>query len=298
MTLKVGGTYTARNGLIVRITRDLPSGNFEGRRDEWSATASPIIYRPNGTTLADGWAEYSIDAMKTYVLDDAPDGRVPDPMQDRLDKLEAQCADLFRQLRDVRQRATSERTWEIASGEAMKRIERLESAETGVNGTRNIVARMAARVNELVDRLDGTDRLVSALCEGRSTHDETLREHATSIHGVRDRVATIESTLARIEDMLTSEKRDGSHSMRFSPPPPGFPDYSKGPLRDLNTGELIEQAYPEVRQPPAMRESLGWFNLYPSGEFVRHGSRVAADADDSYFNTRVACVEIFKGEGL
>lgn len=204
---------------------------------------------------------------------------VPDRTPDRLDALESRARDMDRQLREVRTRIS-------ANGE--------------------LIASLASKTDEDIERLNSTDRCVEVIRQGyedlRSNaeaddanlakHHERIREVEQRILGLptgpelQHRLATVEASLARIEDMLTAEKPEPihGHSMRFSKPPAGMHDYSKGPPR----------------------KSLGWINVMPDGggsilvDDRLSPTREHADlcAKMNRGATRIACIEVFEGDGL
>lgn len=87
------------------------------------------------------------------------------PTDDRLDKLDAICTDLLRQLRDVRERAR---------GDTM--------------------AGMAAKIEEIVDRLDGTDRRVEALKQGLNDAQDVVGKHEDRLNALETARAWIDTT--------------------------------------------------------------------------------------------------------
>lgn len=216
--LRVGRGYTARNGKIVNVEADLGGGIFRGECE-----TAVIIYREDGTTLADGWQDYNIHWPPTWEPE-----------------------------------VTTRECLELHSGQ---------------------IAALADRV----DNLSGI------------------------LHNHNKRVVAIEATLARIEDMLTSEKCDGSHSMRFSTPPAGFSDYSQGlKIGPTRYGNIKVRNCTAGPTPPVPRKSLGWVNVMPdSGGSILVDDRLSPTREHADLcarmnrgATRIACIEIFEGEGL
>lgn len=228
---KAGNTYRTRDGQKVTID-DISvahPGYMIGRIGNDTALWS---WHLNGRINNDG-PNSPIDLMSNEIAQS-----IEDVTPDRLSVVESSLRDLHRQLRVVR------------------------SNQVG------LVASMAAKIEDLGKRLDGTDRRVAALKEGvNDAHtavgglDSIGRANAERINHIAQRVGAIESTLARIEDCLTS-------------------------------------AAPMM--PP--RKSLGWLNVTPQEPTIRgtfvvlHPTRAAADMTASM--RRVACVEIFEGDGL
>ena len=164
-----------------------------------------------------------------------------------------------------------------------------------------LIASMATKIEQALNRLDGTDRRVAAINAGLKDAGDLLLKHEDRIatverngrYAVFDRrVAAVEATLARIEDMLTSE--------------------SNRKLADLGTGELVKaqsapeykvkttkQILQEVREAKSRpRKSIGWFNFEaPFGRTaIFYPDRMSADRCAG--TSRLACVEIFEGDGL
>lgn len=253
---KAGNTYRTRSGVeagidSVRETDGALMGwlNFEGE-GRMTACWFPDGSMTNGRVKEDPYdlmpsqedaIEQPLGALD-YVTESGRVKRmvqsIEDVTPDRLSVVESSLRDVHRQLRVVR------------------------SNQVG------LVASMAAKIEDLGKRLDGTDRRVAALKEGvNDAHtavgglDSIGRANAERINHIAQRVGAIESTLARIEDCLTS-------------------------------------AAPMM--PP--RKSLGWLNVTPQEPTIRgtfvvlHPTRAAADMMASM--RRVACVEIFEGDGL
>jgi hypothetical protein len=244
---KAGNTYRTRDGQKVTID-DISvahPGYMIGRIGNDTALWS---WHLNGRINNDG-PNSPIDLMPNEIAQS-----IEDVTPDRLSVVESSLRDVHRQLRTLR------------------------------GNQSEMIADMVAKLEQIVVRLDGTDRRVAALKEGVNDGGDVLLKHEDRLKGyeraltmiradignlapfrpksVDDRISAVEATLARIEDCLTAE------------------------IPPMN--------------PP--RKSLGWLNVIPQeltnrGTFVvLHPTRAAADMMASM--RRVACVEIFEGDGL
>jgi uncharacterized coiled-coil protein SlyX len=363
MTLKVGELYKARNGKAVKIVENLKGGLFRGdigqdmsviyRADGTAFTSGWSDWEIYGLTLAKPVFEFKVGvtyktragldagidlirgsdgAMEGWV--DFPEGRTK-MCWHPTGRMSPYAAGRFDTKYDLIEPAprveTDDRIAALEAtaanhGQTMIELSRTinEIRERGrhKHGTD---AAMAAKLDEIVERLDGTDRRVAALCEGlNDTADRmdnierisepaivnrTLHQLATDITKVGDRVSeldrarawcdttgvygsvkalndrttAVEQTIARIEDMLTAEEPQVSVRTGVF-----------GPCGDLSCAQCYEQ--------PKPRKSFGWVNVY-SNETRRPGIcsdvyATRADADRGCDPRRVACVEIFEGDGL
>lgn len=204
----------------------------------------------------------------------------------------------------------------------------------GTKPDRDVAAGMAAKVEELVDRLDGTDRTIEALRQGlndvtnvaNDLSDRVMARNITSIHrrlASRDAtLAEFERRISQIEDTAHKDRR-GAHSDRETMWP------RLGELAERITkleartqeqqvqinnigekGSVIggainrERAATQVDSGsyayPAERKCLGYINLYEIGRGMTfHSTRFEADERAlTYPARRVACVEVFEGDGL
>jgi hypothetical protein len=93
-----------------------------------------------------------------------------------------------------------------------------------VKAQAEVIAGMAATIEALKLGQEMFDRRLFAMKDNADVDEKILERH-------NGRLTSLESTLARIEDMLTTERDNKS-------------------LVDLGTGEKVAQAYPEVHQPP------------------------------------------------
>jgi hypothetical protein len=210
--IKVGETYKAANGKTVKIIDAIMGGCFLGDIGD----NGRVVYRYTGKPLADGWAEYSIEDHLRLIsgIEQAVTAIEDVTPADRLDKLEAMCTDIFRQLRNTRS-AISEKA-SLDSLEGTDR--RVEAIRQGVNDAGDLLLKHE-------DRLNGHERALTMI---RADIGKMAPFRPKSVD---DRIASLEAALARIEDMLTTERDNKS-------------------LLDLGTGEKVAQAYPEVHQPP------------------------------------------------
>jgi hypothetical protein len=236
------------------------------------------------------------------------EGRImlgPEETRDRLDKLEAQCTDLFRQLRNMRGQHSE------------------------------LLASMAAHIEQDTDRLDATDRRVAAINAGLKDAGDLLLKHEDKINEVSG-LATLrlEAAHRRInnannyfnlladylgvrldateqgprlvpkEGVVPMFVRVGNIQDRVTAVELGleFIQHSNQRLVDLGTGTTATATYcgnPTCGQcyPKPRRKSLGWFNVHISGNVV--GPFVSRDAANAKaFYARAACIEIFEGDGL
>jgi hypothetical protein len=154
---------------------------------------SRVVYRESGKPFAAGWDDWSIDGLSGPATD-------PDNHWSRLNAVEAQLRDVHRQLRNIRG---------IQSG---------------------MLADMAAKLGEIVERLDGTERRIVELRErairhlqDQATRNDTMNERmddiATFVPTVERRLASLEtakawtdtaSVMAKVEQVErdTSERLD------------------------------------------------------------------------------------------
>ncbi len=270
------------------------------------------------------------------------EGRImlgPEETRDRLDKLEAQCTDLFRQLRNMR----------------------------GENGQR--VAEIVAHLEQATDRMDSTDRRVAAINAGLMDAGDLLFKHEDQIktisglatmglEAVHRRINNANNYFNMLADYLGLQLDPTADGPRLIPKEGVTPmfvrvgnlqdrvtvvelglqfiQHSNQRLVDLGTGTTASPAtkwdslseparlgcncwacQAERRQnespadalergfskPQQHRKSLGWINIYGSdsengsGVVGFHETRDEADrcADK---RDRLACIEIFEGDGL
>lgn len=167
----------------------------------------------------------------------------PDRSADRLNIIESSLRDVHRQLMDIREKANERH------GVANERIELL--AEIG-----------GRHGGKIIDLAQDVANLFTAASKRMDLNDERLRGLPTGPE-LQSRLAAVEATLVRIEDMLTAEK-----------------------LRSI--------------PDPMPHKSLGWINIYSYGPGMMHMSRADADMQlpRSRDERRLACVEIFEGDGL
>lgn len=221
-----------------------------------------------------------------------------DLTNDRLDALEARARDTDRQLRTVRS-CNSEMIADMAAklGEIVERLDgtdrRVEALRQGLN---DVVIALGKHENQLsgngiegfgkriglIERIDNIQDRVNALQTSTYLPQGRLEKDRSDRNAIWQRVSGIAADLARIEDMLTAEK-------------PAVAGTVKG--CECHVCQMLRA---EAAKPP--RKSLGWINVivnYPSirGHFVvLHPTREQADKMAS--TSRIACVEIFEGEGL
>jgi hypothetical protein len=201
---KAGNTYRTRDGQKVTID-DISvahPGYMIGRIGNDTALWS---WHLNGRINNDG-PNSPIDLMPNEIAQS-----IEDVTPDRLSVVESSLRDVHRQLRTLR------------------------------GNQSEMIADMVAKLEQIVVRLDGTDRRVAAVNEGLKDAGDLLLKHEARleppnrvpahrrIDDAYQRLAALEATLARIEDMLTSE--------------------SNRKLADLGTGELVKgfvANHPEV----------------------------------------------------
>lgn len=230
---------------------------------------------------------------------------VADKTLDRLDALEARARDTDRQLRTVRGNATE------------------------------LMADMAAKVGELVDRLDVSDRRVAALKQGLNDTVDVIGRHEdriTAIHelfikrmdqlarevtlmgdrtylptgSLASRFAVMDAALARIEDMLTAERNPCVVRFDESPAASIERGFSQ-PIRDGN-GAVEGCGCYECNRLRGIRKRIhkgGWLNVYRYGAGYRLDDIPCPDkrAVDGFTPSgeRIACIkipDITEGEGL
>lgn len=208
-----------------------------------------VIYKPDGTTLMEAWREFN---LVPGAIEDLPK---PDPRMDQIDKLEAVCTDLLRQLRMSRETARHQ-------SEAM--------------------AGMASKIGQDGERLDGIERRIAELAHAQAGAEASIKASgidnmARSVIGEfnkhADRMTTIEASIARLEDAFTAQK------------PP----------------EMMM-----VKAQAVERKSLGWVNVIEDGEgsmlvddrFSPTRDHADACARMAPGRKRLACIEIFEGDGL
>lgn len=269
MTLKVGERYKARNGEPVIIFGGDP---FRGL-PEYRSAATPIVYNNDGSTLAAGWAEWSIDGLTKHPVSHMPE--LDGPIDPRVAELASKRLASFEE-----------------TAEAMRM--RHDKTVKAVRANSDLIAGNAAKIEELLDRLDATDRRVETLRQGLCDHDDVVGKHETQINGadhgrkvglverignIQDRVSEIERTsepamvnrrlhqlatditklgseLARIEDMLTAEKPALTKDSRFAPP-----DCDCEYCVAFRARQIAEDDPNHTRKPKRVLKG-GWVNVY------------------------------------
>lgn len=198
MTLKVGERYKARNGQAVIICGANP---FRGRGENWS-DANPIVYKDDGSTLLPGWADWSIDGI-TPAKFEPTDGGCKQKLPDGsirywffVEENDPRLAELA-----AKRLASFEET-----AEAMRM--RHDKTVKAVRANSDLIAGNAAKIEELVDRMDAADRRAAALAESLYDAHDVIGKHENKLNSTRHGFASMQASdiakrLEGLESRLT-----------------------------------------------------------------------------------------------
>jgi hypothetical protein len=186
---------------------------------------------------------------------------------DRLDILEALVTDLFRQLRNARQNISDrQRESDTRLHQLATDISKLgELAYLPSGSLASTLAQLTERIKDLETVIGKHEDDIKMIGEAQRDHNQHTRK----------RMAATEQAIANLEDAFTQN-----------------PNHITGCV----CAQCRRKAGPAIGTTNYGRRSLGWINIYRNRIIVWHESKATADEESA--TGRVACIEVFDGDGL